>query len=212
MIDPTKGTIHLSYLHSLSQDFIPKVINQFVQSEENRHIHFVLDQGTTTEIQKDFIENKVDIAFTSFIEDNRITSIPILNQELYLAVPLSHPLVDKHEIDLIEAAEYPFIFYHEKSELRPMIDDLFISINVKPKIMYELADNASVYRFVAANLGIALVPTIFGIEHLPIKLIKLKNPSNKRRIYLSFNTKKYMSPPVCKFKEFILENFPKLDN
>ncbi|WP_428909550.1 LysR family transcriptional regulator [Niallia sp. Krafla_26] len=211
MVDPTRGTIHLSFLHSLSQDFIPKVINQFVQSEENKHIHFVLDQGTTTDIKKDFFENKIDIAFTSFIEEDEITSIPILNQELYLATSLDHPLSNKTEIDLVETADYPFIFYNEKSSLRPIIDDLFKQINIAPKITYELADDGTVCGFVAANLGIAIVPNIFGIQHFPIKLIKIKNPFYERKIYLSFNGNKYMSPPVCKFKDFILKKLSIFD-
>ncbi|WP_338470603.1 LysR family transcriptional regulator [Niallia sp. XMNu-256] len=207
LIDPKKGTIHLSFLHSLSQDFIPKVISQFVHFEENKHIHFILDQGTTTDIKRDFLENKVDIAFTSFIEEENITSIPVLDQELYLAVSLDHPLSTNDEIDLIEAADYPFIFYNEKSGFRSVIDDLFKQINITPKITYELADDGTICSFVSANLGIAIIPNIFGIKHFPIKLIKIKNPAYERKIYLSFHTHKFMSPPVSKFKDFILANY-----
>ena len=207
MIDPTKGTIHLSFLPSLSQDFIPKVITQFMQAEENQQIHFVLDQGITEEMKLDFKENKVDIAFTSSIEDDEITSIPILTQEFYLATPLNHPLAAKDEIDLVEAAQYPFIFYHEKNGLRSVIDDLFSKIDMEPKINFEVADHETVCRFVAANLGIAVVPNVFGIQHFPIKLLKLKSPSFGQKIYLSYSKTKYMSPPVCKFKDYILEHF-----
>lgn len=206
LIDPRKGTINLSFLHSLSQYFIPRLIHDFLQIEENSQINFNLHQGTTKEIKEDFQANKIDIAFTSNIEGEGITSIPIMQQELLLITPIDHPLADKQEIDLAEAAKYPFIFYEQNSGLRPILDSLFKSIDVKPTIAYELADDGTVCGFVAANLGIAIVPNIFGLDRFPVKAIKIINPHYERYIYLSYCTHKYMSPPVTKFKDFIINN------
>ena len=88
-----------------------------------------------------------------------------------------------------------------------MIDGLFSKIELKPKVNFEVADHETVCRFVAANLGIAVVPNVFGIQHFPIKLLQLKSPSFGQKIYLSYSKTKYMSPPVCKFKDYILEHF-----
>ena len=175
--------------------------------EENRQINFVFNQGISEDIKEDFKENKIDIAFTSNIEEDGITSIPIIKQELFLITPLEHPLADKEEIDLSEAAQFPFVYYEEKSGLRPILDNLFKSINMEPNIAYQLADDAAVCGFVSANLGIAVVPNTFGLEHFPIKVIKIKKPLYNRFIYLSFSTDKYMSPPVKKFKDFILHTY-----
>ena len=91
LIDPTKGTIHLSFLPSLSQDFIPKVITQFMQAEENQQIHFVLDQGITEEIKRTLRRIKSILPLLRCIEDDEITSIPILTQEFYLAITFKSP-------------------------------------------------------------------------------------------------------------------------
>jgi len=208
MIDPRKGTINLSFLHSLAQKFIPNLIHDFTSLEENSEIKFIFNQGISEDIKEDFRENKIEIAFTSNIEGEGITSIPVIKQELFLITPLEHPLADRQEIDLVEAAQYPFIYYEEKSGLRPILDNLFKSINIEPNISYQLADDSTVCGFVSANLGIAIVPNIFGLERFPIKVIKIKSPLYNRYIYLSFCTDKYMSPPVKKFKDFILNTFP----
>ena len=207
MIDPKKGTIHLSFLPSLASKFIPTIISEFVKNEENSQINFVFNQGISEEIQEDFKENKVDIAFTSDLEGDGITSIPIIKQELYLITPLEHPLAEKEEIDLSEAVQFPFVYYDEKSVLRPILDKLFKSNHIKPNIAYQLADEVAVCGFVSANLGIAIVPNTFGLERFPIKVIKIKKPLEDRFIYLSFSTDKYMSPPVTKFKDFILDTY-----
>lgn len=204
LIDPRKGTIHLSFLHSLSQYFIPTLIHDFLQTKENSQINFVINQGTTKEIKEDFKDNKVDIAFTSNIEGEGITSIPIMKQELLLITPLNHPLADKEVIDLTKAAQYPIIYYDQKSGLRPILDSFFTSIDIKPNIAYELADDGSVCGFVAANLGIAIVPNVYVIDHFPVKKLKIVNPQYEQNIFLSFCSGKYMSPPVTKFKEYIL--------
>ena len=77
-------------------------------------IHFVFNQSISEKIKEDFKENKMDIAFTSDLEGDGITSIPIIKQELYLITPLEHPLADKEEIDLAEAAPFPFVYYDRK--------------------------------------------------------------------------------------------------
>ena len=125
MIDPNKGTVNLSFLHSLAQKFIPTIISEFVKSEENRQINFVFNQGISEDMKEDFKENKIDIAFTSNIEEDGITSIPIIKQELFLITPLEHPLADREEIDLREVVQFPFVYYEEKSGLRPILDNLF---------------------------------------------------------------------------------------
>lgn len=209
MIDPRRGTINLSFLHSLAHEFVPKVISAFLQNEENHQIQFNFDQGTTKDIKTNFRENKVDIAFTSKIDEDGITSIPLIKQELYLITPLNHPLANKQEIDLLEAAKYPFIFYNETSGLRPIIDNLFKRIHKEPKIRFQLADDTAVCGFVAANLGIAIVPNFLGLDRYPIKAFKINKPVYERYIYLSFNTDNYMSPPVQIFKDFILNQYVK---
>lgn len=207
MIDPRKGTVNLSFLHSLANKVIPNMISNFIQIEENSHINFNLGQGTTAEIKEAFKANKIDLALTSKIEEEGITSIPIFQQELFLITPLDHPLADKQEIDLVEAAQYPFIYYKEGSGLRPVIDELFKSINREPKISFQIIDDSTVCGFVSSNLGIAIVPHIFGLNHFPVKVIKLKKPLYERYIYLTYCHDKYMSPPVEKFKNFVLTNF-----
>ena len=64
-------------------------------------------------------------------------SIPIIKQELFLITPLEYPLADREEIDLAEAAQFPFVYYEEKSGLRPILDNLFKNINIEPNIAYE---------------------------------------------------------------------------
>jgi DNA-binding transcriptional LysR family regulator len=206
LIDPGKGMIKLSFLHSLAQDFIPKVIGNFLKIEGNSQVNFILDQGTTNDIKEDFKANKVDIAFTSKIEEEGITSIPILKQELFLITPLDHPLANRQEIDLIETAHYPYIFYNEKSGLRPVIDELFKSINIEPQISFMLDDDRTVCSFVAANFGIAIVPNICGLDRYPVKVIKINKPVYERYIYLSFCAEKYMTPSVKRFKNFIIDS------
>ncbi|WP_071396116.1 LysR family transcriptional regulator [Bacillus tuaregi] len=207
LIDPRKGTINLSFVHTLSQHFIPKLIHDFLQVEENNQIQFALNQGTTEEIKEGLRSNKIDIAFTSKIADEGITSVPIMKQELMLITPNEHPLAGKQEIDLVDAAKYPFIYYNQECGLRPTLDELFNCIHVKPHIAYEVDDDSTVCGFVAANLGIAVVPNIYRLDRFPVKALKIINPPYEPYIYLSYCTYKFMSPPVTKLKDYVLSTF-----
>ena len=155
------GTIELGYIYTLGPNFVPKLIKNFTNADENKNIKFLFGQGTTQSLIKDLKEEKYDMVFCSLVDDEPdIEFIPIANEELVVIVSNEHPLAKNGFIDLSEVGNYPFIGFSEKSGIRSLISDLFKEVDINPNIICEVEEDYAVAGLVEINYGLAVVPKI----------------------------------------------------
>ena len=207
MVDPSLGTINLAYLYSLGPQFIPRTIQQFQKDEKNQRIKFNLTESTTSEIIHSLENGTIDLAFTAKINDDAISCIPLYKEELCIITPPNHPLAAKASISVQDLAEYPFITYYSKSGIRTIINELFSEASIQPQIAFQVSDDLAICGFVEANLGIAIIPRIWGMESYmksyKIAFHSFANPIYHRTIYLSFITKNYIGPLYNEVEQLI---------
>lgn len=208
----SKGVVDLGFIYTLGAHFIPNMLGSFLEQESNKNISFSFGQGTTKKIIQGLKDEKFDLAFCSFVPNEpNIDFTAILQEELVVIVPYSHPLASNDSIDLKDTEDYPFIFFSEDSGIRPIIDKLFEKINVKPQIVCETEEDTAVAGLVSINYGIAVVPNIFALKYFNVKILSIKNPIHERYIYLATIKNKYLTPAVSRFKNFVI-NYSKTNN
>ena len=207
LMNPEQGQIDLAFIYTLGSRFIPTSIEAFVKETEYKDITFSFAQGTTKSIIQGLKDEKYDLAFCSYMENEKeIDFTPVAEQELVLAVHPDHPLAQKATVDIRETVSYPYIFYSKESGLRPLIDKIFKEENLKPEIVCEVEEDSAVAGLVSVNYGIAIMPRLSTIENqATIKLIKISNPIHKRFIYLASMKNYFLSPSVRLFRDFIIE-------
>ncbi len=185
-----EGQIDLAFLQTLGTSLIPKLVQEFLQTEPEKQIDFIFHTGVSIDIIQGLKEKKFDIGICSKLENERnIHFTPIAKQELVLIVPKSHPLADKDWIDLIETVDYPHIAFSKKSGLRPIIDDLFRKIGADYQIAYEIEVDQVIAGMVAQNFGIAVVPNMPILNYVDVKVLPIRSP-NWERFFLSCGREK----------------------
>ena len=200
------GTIELGYIYTLGPTYVPKLIKKFVTIEENKNVNFTFGQGTTKVLIEELKNEKFDMILCSYVEnEDEIDFIPVENEELVVIVSNEHPLSKKDNIDLIDLENYPFIGFSEKSGIRPLINNLFEKIDLKPNIICEVEEDNAIAGLVEINYGIAVVPRISSLKNYNIKVLPIVNPTHERFIYLATLKNKYLTPSVNLFKNFIIE-------
>lgn len=200
------GTIELGYIYTLGPSFIPKLIKEFSNKQDNRSIKFLFGQGTTKTLIEGLKQEKYDMVFCSMVENEAdIDFIPIANEELVVIVSNEHPLATKDSIDLTEIDSYPFIGFSEKSGIRSLIDDLFKKVNIIPNTICEVEEDNAVAGLVEINYGIAVVPKISSLKYYNVKVLPITNPKHERYIYLATLKNRYLTPSVNLFKKYSLE-------
>lgn len=207
LTDSSKGVIDLGFIYTLGAHIIPNLIKDFLDNEKYKDISFSLFQGTTKKIIEGLKNEKFDLAFCSFVENEPdVDFIPVLEEELVVIVPLNHPLASQDTIDLKDVGSYHFIYFNKESGIRPLIDSLFDKVNVTPKIICEVEEDSAVLGLVSVDYGIAIIPNISLIKNFDVKVLHITNPVFKRYIYLASIKNKYISPSANQFRNFIINN------
>lgn len=201
------GWIDLAFIYTLGSHYVPHLLHDFLSIKENKNIRFSLKQGNTTEIIQGLKEEKYDVAFCSFVENQpEVNFLPIAQEELVVIVSKQHPLAIYDEIDLCQIANEKIVYYDSQSGIRPLIDRLFNLVDITPNIVCEVEEDSAVIGLVDVNYGIAVVPNIDIINSFSIKKLHIINPPHERYIYLATIKNRYLPPAVHTLCNYIVHH------
>lgn len=206
-ISKGSGFISFAFLPVLGTTFVPKLVRGFHDANPDKEIlfDFHTSSGVTREIVDGIKTMHYDIGIASYLPDEpSVEFLPIASQELVVIAPLDHPLAQFDNIYLEQTQPYEQIGFSKSSGLRNVIDEIFKKNNCSYNIVYEVTVDQVIAGLVSQGFGIAVVPNMSILKHLPLKTIHLKNVIQDRSFYLVTNKEAYLTPAVISFKEFVL--------
>ncbi|AQR96860.1 LysR family transcriptional regulator [Clostridium saccharoperbutylacetonicum] len=156
---------------------------------------------------------KVDFCIsTSPVEHPEVEFLPLIEEEVFLGVSLSHPLAKCKSILLKDVANEAFISLIKGYGLREITDSFCEKAGFSPNIMFEVDDPSSIGAFVLAGLGVAFIPepVFHHYKSLPIVKLQIKEPICRQTIGLYWNKDRYFSKALFYFSEFIKSYFETL--
>lgn len=200
---PSRGVIDIAFMHHLGPDFIPNMIQSFSQKEEYKNVRFILSQGSNKKIIHELKTGKVDIAFSLLNEeDPEIEFMPLFEQEMVAIVSYDHPLARYDSIDLKNTEPYPFVFFDQNNDVRPIIDSLFESVGIIPQISCEIDEADVIAGLVSGNFGMAIMPRTLSLSQFNVKVLPITNPDTSHYIYMACIKNRYLCPATEAFHQF----------
>ena len=205
--------INLGFIYTLSYYFIPTLIGKFKQfnNGEFANIDFTLHEGCTAnqctpELIRKLKNDELDAILISLLpKDNDIEFIPVCDQELVAIVPECFPEFDEDGLDLTRISTYPFIHFSGKSGLKLEINRMLERVNVTAKVCCEMEDLVSIAGLVSSGVGMAIVPETPVLKNYALRMLPIKNPRYKRKIYLGVMKNRYETLPIQQFKKFAIK-------
>ncbi|MUN38655.1 LysR family transcriptional regulator [Actinomadura litoris] len=93
---------------------------------------------------------------------------PLRRERLIVALPEGHPLADGTDVDLRNLREDHFLSYpsRHRSVIRDAVLEACRRAGYRPRLVQEVAETSTLLVFVAAGLGVALVPE--SVRYLPL--------------------------------------------
>ena len=116
------------------------------------------------------IDGTLDLGLLRPPVHERDLDTEVLRSEPLIAVlPESHPLADSDAVPLERLKEEPFVTYpsHFRSVLHDAVEDACAAHGFKPLAAHEVAETATLVSFVAAGLGVSLVPA--SVRHMTVQ-------------------------------------------
>jgi LysR family transcriptional activator of glutamate synthase operon len=208
LIDPETGTVALAFQPSLGIWLVPDLVSTFRAVHPN--VRFLLKQVKDELVSSILDGGQVDLEIGTLRPGDPTVQWQVLAVEpLRVALPRHHPLANRDRIRLVDLSGEPFVGLRPTSALRKLCDDLCARAGFRPTIAFEGDDLSTVRGFVAAQLGVAIVPALHeGSPETgsgPLHYAEIIDPGATREIGLAWSGERRRLPATELFRRHVIE-------
>ena len=195
-----RGSVHVSYLPSLSSSLMADCIQDFSRSFPE--IELRVEELTAGPIIDAVATGSSDLGVGIFLEERKIIRfVPMFSDKLVLLCSENSPFASKTSVNWNDITSEPFIFLNVATSVRSLINSACVQNNVILKNAYEVNFMSTAISFVRVNLGMTILPTTaladFSLDG--IKTINLVGPELERRIGILQRSDRMLSPAAAQF-------------
>jgi LysR family transcriptional regulator, transcription activator of glutamate synthase operon len=207
LVDPDAGTVALAFQASLGTWLVPDLARSFRTAHPG--VRFLLTQVRDDPDSVALDGGHADLELGSRRPPGEATRTRLIGPEpLRLALPHDHPLAGRRQIPLSDVAGEPFIGLRSASALRRLTDALCLQAGFRPDVIFEGDDLSNVRGFVAAGLGVAVVPAprAGSPEAVPgpVAYLGIQDEGAVRQIFLTWSAERRLLPAADLFRRHVL--------
>ena len=147
-----------------------------------------------------------DLCVSSRMTYKRMAAqIPLIKERVVLAVRDDHPLAQRSRVAISDLKGEKLISLPSQSTLNSMTLDLCRAQGFEPSIPIICDDPYFIRKYVSDGMGIALAPSISwkGRFRENTVLVPVDDPAIYISSYLIWDSSRYMSPAVRKFRKYL---------
>lgn len=155
-----RGRVRMGTFAALDILGLPELIHTFHEQHPRVDLTLMVSSTGSSGFADDLRRGRLDLAFSALpVEDGADIEARRLAQFPFVAlVPPAHRLADRSEIQLAELAPDPWIDTAAGYGNRVLLDTELTRRGIRRRLVVELGDLPSVPSFVAAGVGVAVVP------------------------------------------------------
>ncbi len=209
LTDPEAGRVNVAFQPSLGTWLVPDLVGRFTR--QHPRVVFDLIEGQDALGSSLVSQGRVDVEFTARQPRNpEVHWERLVTQALLLAVPSDHRLAGSGPVSLADVATDPFVMMRSAWELRSQTEDLCAAAGFTPEVAFEGDDLTTLAGFVAAGLGVAVIP---GASNAPVTwagdlpVVPLTDPNASRELGISWSTQRRLLPSAALFRDFVIGHF-----
>ncbi|GGG57831.1 LysR family transcriptional regulator [Paenibacillus radicis (ex Gao et al. 2016)] len=200
--NPETGLISIAFLNILGADLVPKLVRDYQNIYPK--IKFELEQGNHELIDDALNHGKFDLIITSMKPKSEEYSwITLEKAPLYIIVSNNHRLANTSNLSIHELKNENYIGLKSSCGLKVLLDACIIRSEAELIQVYEAEDLTTVAGFVAAGLGVSLVPRTAGLLLEGLTWIPIQEKHWNWEVGLQWRTDQNLSPAVKKFIDYV---------
>jgi DNA-binding transcriptional LysR family regulator len=198
-----KGTLAVGAPPSVGTHLFPRALAAF--SRRHPGIALTFREGGSRTLLQLLEDGELDLAVViQPIRHPALETLPLLEEELLLAVPRSHALArGRRRVRLSELADEPFVLLREGAyDLRDQTLSACRRAGFEPKVALDGGEMDSVLRFVAEGIGVAILPAMVLSDVDPRSgpvAMRLQAPRLSRSLVLARRRDRYFSAAAQEF-------------
>jgi DNA-binding transcriptional LysR family regulator len=198
------GSLSIRYFASAGAAWIPPVVATLTREFPELRIDLrLLELGDEPQAPPD-VEIFVDYAPSSAVRGYDVH--PLLEEPYLVVVPADHPLAPRQRVALHELADEPWVDNDfSRGACRQIVLDACASVGFSPGFHVETHDYPTAISFVAAGVGITVLPRL-GVGALPppaVSVVPVVDPTPLRRIAVRVRASLRENPAARRIVELL---------
>jgi LysR family transcriptional regulator, transcription activator of glutamate synthase operon len=216
LLEPDTGVVSLAFQQSLGTWLVPDLVGTFRAAHPRVRFRLtqVRDEAPSSALDDGGPDRGRDREWADLEIGTRRPADPsaesrlVAVEPLRVALPRGHELAGRPGVELAELAEQPFVALRPASALRRLGDELCRSAGFQPDVVFEGDDLSTVRGFVAAGLGVAIVPAPReGSPEAaagPVRYLEIHGTWAAREIILSWPADRRLLPAAEQFRRHVI--------
>lgn len=209
LLDPESGTVSLAFQPSLGTWLAPGLVRSFTQAHPGVEVQLTSKHDNELDPA---VGGRTDVELeltTRPPQDRTVRWRVLVRETLLLGVGPDHPWAARTEVDLAEAADQTFVAAHPMSHLWEATQDLCRRAGFTPRVGLVCEDLPTTRAFVAAGLGVAVlpVPDAWVPTHEGLRLLPLRSPGAYRDVGIAWSTEAPILPSARLFLDHAVQTF-----
>ena len=202
-VDGELGTVRLA-----SETFLTFIGPLAAFKRAHPGVEVELHQLSAAEMARRLLAQDVDLCVASQpIHTDGLEAVELLEEVMWLAVPLDHRLAGRTSVTIDELAEEPFIAASQGHWHRRLLDRLFAASDLTPKIVYEGDELGAIAELIKAGIGIGFVPDLArrSIPSTAVAWIAVDSAQCRRTLTLYWGTGSNLSAAARRLRTTITD-------
>lgn len=147
-----------------------------------------------------------DVAVVTLpVDDEHLTVVPLFTEEMVVAVWREHPLAGRETVRIDEFEDAPWVLSPENYELREATLKACQGAGFTPRVVLDGGETDTLLRFVAAGIGVALVPRLAVHGAHDLVALRVSDQRLQRTLGLVWRGDRVASPAARALREFLVD-------
>jgi len=202
-----RGRLSVGATPSLSTVLLPRVLASYHAAHPGVTLS-VVEAGSRDLVDR-LASGDLDLALVilPLPREELFDTIPLIREELVLAVAKKHPLAARKSVRVGELRGVPLVMFRDGYDLRSATISACEQAGFHPTFAIEGAEMDGVLRMAAAGVGVAVVPSMVVEKGGPLVAVRLVHPTLTRSVGVAFRRDRHRSRAadafVTRLREFL---------
>ncbi|HEY8648288.1 MAG TPA: LysR family transcriptional regulator [Candidatus Limnocylindria bacterium] len=202
-----RGRLSVGATPSLSTVLLPRVLASFHAAHPGVSLS-VVEAGSRDLVDR-LASGDLDLALVilPLPREELFDTLPLLREELVLAVAKRHPLATRKTVRVGELRGVPLVMFRDGYDLRSATVAACEQAGFHPTFAIEGAEMDGVLRMAAAGVGVAVVPRMVVEKGGPLVAVRLVQPTLTRSVGVAFRRDRHRARAadafVAQLREFL---------
>lgn len=146
-----------------------------------------------------------DVAVVTLpVEDEQLTVMPLFTEEMVVAVWREHHLAGQEQVEIRQLQHEPWVLSPQNYELREATLSACLAAGFAPRVVLDGGETDTLLRFVAAGIGVALVPRLAMLGASDLVPLRVCDQRLTRTLGIVWRGDRAASPAARALREFMV--------